>query len=101
MRVIVMFDLPAVTAKEKAVHARFRKDLIREGFLMMQESVYSKLALNAVSANLIRDRINQMKPARGIIQILTITEKQYSHIEYLLGGPQTEQVDSEERMLVF
>lgn len=88
MRVIVMFDLPVTTSEERAAYGRFRRDLIKDGFLMMQESVYCKLAVNAVSADLIKQRVNRIKPAKGVIQLMIITEKQYSQIDYLLGGPQ-------------
>ena len=46
MRVIVFFDLPVDTLEHKRAYRKFRKFLIEKGFLMMQESVYCKLALN-------------------------------------------------------
>ena len=101
MRVIVMFDLPVVTAEERSAYNRFRRDLIKEGFLMMQESVYCKLAINAVSAELVKQRVKRIKPSKGVIQLLIVTEKQYSQIEYLLGGPQEKQLDDTERLWFF
>ena len=98
MRVIVMFDLPVGTSEERAAYSRFRKELIKEGFIMMQESVYSKLAINAVAADLVKQRVNRIKPSKGIIQFMIITEKQYSQIDYLLGGPQEKQLDTTERL---
>ena len=41
MRIVVFFDLPVVTAKEKKAAAKFRKFLIKDGYNMMQWSVYS------------------------------------------------------------
>lgn len=98
MRVIVMFDLPVGTSEERAAYSRFRKELIKEGFIMMQESVYSKLAINAVAADLVKQRVNRIKPSKGIIQLMIITEKQYSQIDYLLGAPQEKQLDTTERL---
>ena len=46
MRVIVFFDLPSVTVAERKEYLRFRKFLLSDGYIMMQESVYCKLALN-------------------------------------------------------
>ena len=43
MRVIVMFDLPVITEKEKKIATKFRKFLLDEGFIMMQYSVYSRI----------------------------------------------------------
>ena len=75
MRVIVMFDLPVTTSEERAAYGRFRRDLIKDGFLMMQESVYCKLAVNAVSADLIKQRVNRIKPAKGVISRKSSTAK--------------------------
>ena len=101
MRVIVMFDLPVTTSEERSVYNQFRRELIKDGFLMMQESVYCKLAINAVSADLVKQRVNRIKPRKGVIQLMVITEKQYSQIEYLLGGPQETQLDTTERLWFF
>ena len=46
MRVLIFFDLPTETAKDRKIYSKFRKLLINEGFIMLQESVYAKLALN-------------------------------------------------------
>lgn len=51
MRVIVFFDLPTDTAKDRRNYNKFRRNLINDGFIMLQESVYSKLALNGSIAN--------------------------------------------------
>ena len=47
MRIMVFFDLPTLTAGNRREYAKFRKYLIKNGFIMLQESVYCKLALNA------------------------------------------------------
>ena len=46
MRIIVFFDLPTLTYKDQKEYRLFRKLLINDGFVMMQESIYTKLALN-------------------------------------------------------
>ena len=51
MRLILMFDLPMVTKKEKRVYTRFRKSLIQNGYIMMQFSIYSKIFNNRESAD--------------------------------------------------
>ena len=67
---------------------------------MMQESVYSKLTLNNSIANSTKDKIYKNKPPKGIIQMLTITEKQFSSIEYVIGEKTTNILDNTERMVV-
>ena len=51
MRVLVLFDLPVLTGDQRREYARFRKFLLKSGFLMLQESVYCKLALNTTVVN--------------------------------------------------
>jgi len=100
MRVIVFFDLPTQTNKDRKIYARFRKDLINEGFIMLQESVYSKLALNNSIVKSIREKIYKNKPPKGIVQMLVITEKQYSGIEYVVGDKTQDVLDNTERLIV-
>jgi CRISPR-associated protein Cas2 len=47
MRVLVFFDLPVVTGEQRRAYVKFRKFLVKNGFLMLQESVYCKLALTS------------------------------------------------------
>lgn len=100
MRVMVFFDLPTETAKDRKIYNKFRKFLINEGFLMMQESVYAKLALNNSIVNSIKDKINKNKPPKGIVQLLVITEKQFSSIEYIVGKKNSGVIDDTERFVL-
>lgn len=100
MRIIVMFDLPVETAQNKRDYVAFRKLLIKSGFLMMQESIYCKLAQNATAADSIIENVRKNKPADGLVQVLKITEKQFSKIEYIVGETQKQILDSDERMVI-
>ena len=100
MRLIVMFDLPTTTGEERAAYAKFRKNLIKEGFLMMQESVYCKLVMSPLAAELAKQRVERIKPHKGIIQVLVITEKQYASIEYILGSARQKQISDTERLVI-
>ena len=100
MRVIVFFDLPVVTLEEKAAYRKFRKFLIAKGFVMMQESVYSKIALNQTVADSIADSVRANKPSDGLVQMLTITEKQYARIEFVVGEKKSEVIDSDKKVLI-
>ena len=96
MRVIVMFDLPVLTAQERRDYTRFRKHLLKNGFLMMQESIYCKLAQNTTAADGIVESIRE----KGLIQVMKVTEKQYSKIECIIGEKQNEVLDSDERLII-
>lgn len=100
MRVIVFFDLPSVTTKEKREYRNFRKFLIGEGFLMMQESIYSKIVLNNTVANSVKERVRKNKAKKGLIQMLVITEKQYAGIEYIIGESKNKIINNTDRMII-
>lgn len=100
MRTIIFFDLPNIYARDKRNYLKFRKFLINEGFIMMQESVYSKFILNSVQSKLLIERIRKNAPPKGFIQTLTITEKQYSQIENIIGNINTKVINTDERMIV-
>lgn len=100
MRVIVMFDLPVVTASDRREYTHFRKFLLKNGFLMMQESVYCKLAQNSTAADAIVENIRKNKPCSGLVQAMKITEKQFSKIDYIVGENSSEVVDSDERLII-
>lgn len=100
MRVIVFFDLPMTTLEERKEYTRFRKGLIKDGFIMMQESVYCRLALNPTAANSIMQAVRDRKPPNGLIQMLVVTEKQFSRMEFVLGEYHSQIIDSEERLII-
>lgn len=100
MRVIVMFDLPVVTVSDRREYTHFRKFLLKNGFLMMQESVYCKLAQNSTAADAIVENIRKNKPCSGLVQAMKITEKQFSKIEYIVGEISSEVVDSDEMLII-
>lgn len=100
MRVMVLFDLPIETSADRRNYSKFRRFLIKNGFMMMQESVYIKLALNQNNAMGIIDLVKKNKPPEGLVQILTITEKQFSKIEIITGSLSGNIVDTDERLLI-
>lgn len=100
MRILVFFDLPVLTSKERRDYRQFRKFLIKNGFMMMQESVYCKLVQNSTMADLIVENVKKNKPGDGLVQMLKITEKQYSKMEFIVGNSISEVLDSDERLVV-
>jgi len=95
-----MFDLPTITRAERREYTKFRKFLILNGYIMMQESVYCKLALNLTAINIINDSVRKNKPASGLVQMITLTEKQYSSIQFIVGESKSDTIDSDERLIV-
>jgi CRISPR-associated protein Cas2 len=100
MRILLFFDLPTLTIEQRRDYRKFRKWLVSEGFIMIQESVYSKLAMNRNSAKLIIENVRRHKTEEGNIQILVISEKQYNKIELIVGNPQTDVFDTMEKVVI-
>lgn len=100
MRTIVFFDLPTTTSADLKEYTRFRKFLLKSGFIMMQESVYSKISLNTTAANILLDNIKKNSPKDGLVQVLTVTEKQYSKMEMIIGEKKSDVLDSDERLVI-
>lgn len=100
MRVIVFFDLPVVTGEERRAYVQFRKFLLKSGFMMVQESVYCKLALNGSAVNAIVENVRKNSPNEGLVQLLAVTEKQYSKMDLIIGDVKSEVLDSDERLVI-
>ena len=60
MRIILVFDLPMITSGDIKRYNKFRKFLVKEGFIMMQKSVYTKLVINASSVKLVKNKIRRL-----------------------------------------
>ena len=99
MRMLVFFDLPTETAADRRVYRRFRKMLITNGFLMLQESVYCKLLLNSTAQAAMTELLRRNHPPEGIVQILTVTEKQFAKMEYITGSWKNDVIDTDERLV--
>ncbi len=85
MRIIVMFDLPVMSKKDKKEYMSFRKYLINEGYDMIQYSVYGRLTRNHDDAKKIVGRLRKNLPKKGSVRAMIVTEKQYCSMMILVG----------------
>lgn len=99
MRMLIFFDLPTETQADRRSYRQFRKMLIKNGFLMLQESVYCKLLLNTSAEKTAAEVIRKNKPPKGLVQMLTITEKQFAKMEWVVGEFHSEVIDTDERVI--
>lgn len=81
MWVLVFFDLPTETKKERKAYALFRKDLLKDGFSMFQFSIYLRHCPSAENADVHINRVKSMMPEYGKVGILRITDKQFGEME--------------------
>ena len=66
----------------------------------LQESVYTKIALNTPTADGIMQQIRNHKPPEGLVQVLTITEKQFQKMELIVGEEHKDVIDNDERLII-
>lgn len=95
-----MFDLPVLTADNRREYRKFQKYLVKSGYLMMQESVYSKIAMNSTTANALINNIKKNKPKFGLVQVLKVSEKQYSNMVFVVGESTTDVLDTSDKVVV-
>lgn len=101
MRLILFFDLPVVTSKQRKDYRQFRKFLLKDGYLPLQESVYAKLVVNDAAAGGSIARVRKNRPPAGLVQILKVTESQFATMEYITGNRVAyDEVDTMEELLV-
>jgi CRISPR-associated protein Cas2 len=85
MWLFVFFDLPVTTKKERKAATDFRKHIMKDGFVMMQFSVYTRHCASDESAQVHIKRVKGFLPEKGQVSILKVTDKQYSDITSFLG----------------
>ena len=100
MRTLVFFDLPTITMEDRRNYRKFRKMLMKNGFIMLQESVYCRLLITPSAEQAAVKLIRENKPPAGMVMILTVTEKQFSKMEYVVGESHSEYIDSDERLII-
>lgn len=101
MRLFVFFDLPIETAQQRKEYSLFHRYLVKEGYLMMQKSVYVKLVTNDGAAGAAVMRLRKHRLPEGLVQVLKVTEKQFATMEYVTGNREAyDEVDTMEEFLV-
>ena len=85
MWVLVLFDLPTETKKDKKAYTLFRNNLRRDGFTMFQFSIYVRHCASSENAEVHIKRVKSFLPEYGQVGIICITDKQFSQIELFYG----------------
>ena len=100
MRLMVFFDLLTATSENRRNYRRFRKDLISNGFFMLQESVYCRMVINEAMAKSVVARIESFKPPQGMVCAMIITEKQFAGISFIVGDMKSDVVTTEQSLVI-
>jgi CRISPR-associated protein Cas2 len=101
MKIICFFDLPSTTGYEKKEYRLFRKTLLENGFTMVQYSVYMRTCPNREYSKKFKSKLCEVAPTDGNISLLTVTEKQYDDMVFILGNKShQEEVIANNKMVV-
>lgn len=85
MWVLVFFDLPTETKKDRRNYALFRKKILADGFAMFQFSMYVRHCTSRENADVHVKRVKKILPPKGHIGVMTITDKQFGLMEIFRG----------------
>ncbi len=91
MWILVLFDLPTETEKDRRAYNRFRNDLLNDGFTMFQFSIYIRHCMSKENAKVHIERVKKFLPPKGHVGILTITDRQFGMMEIYYGKEKQEQ----------
>lgn len=101
MWVVAMFDLPTDSKNARRHYSVFRKDLLKDGFAMMQYSVYIRHCATLQNAKMHIDRMAARLPPEGEVRFLTITDKQFERINVFTGKKREKKPDSPVQLELF
>ncbi|MDP3927867.1 MAG: CRISPR-associated endonuclease Cas2 [Bacteroidota bacterium] len=101
MWVLVFFDLPTETKTERKIYARFRKDLLQDGFNMFQFSIYLRHCASKENAEVHIKRVKDLLPEKGHIGILCVTDKQFGMMEIFFGKKEKTKVLAPQQLELF
>ena len=101
MWLFVFFDLPTSTKKERKDAAKFRKDLEKDGFTMMQYSVYVRYCSTQENMDVHSKRVRGALPGSGRVSILAVTDKQYGRILNYQGKSEQRHTEAPQQLELF
>lgn len=101
MWVLVFFDLPTETATERKIAAKFRKEIMRDGFTMFQFSIYLRHCPSRENADVHIKRVKNQLPEKGHIGIMCVTDKQFGMMELFHGKKQAEKEEPMQQLELF
>ena len=83
MWVLVLFDLPTETKKDKKAYTDFRKNLQKDGFTMFQFSIYVRHCASSENATVHINRVKSFLPEYGQVGIMCITDKRKHSVNHV------------------
>ena len=91
MRLLVFFDLPTITRDDKRAYTLFRRFLLKDGYDMIQWSVYGRVVNGYDNMETHVQRLNANLPPDGSVRCLQISEKEFTRMKVLVGRPKKQE----------
>jgi CRISPR-associated protein Cas2 len=101
MWLFVMFDLPTETKKDRKNATQFRKNLVENGFTMMQFSIYLRHCASKENGEVHRKRVLNLLPPQGMVNILAVTDKQFGTMEIFINTKQVDEIETPQQLELF
>jgi CRISPR-associated protein Cas2 len=101
MWVMVFFDLPTETKRERREAALFRKNLMKDGFTMFQYSIYIRHCPSHENANVHIKRVKSFLPDTGFVVVFTITDKQFGMMELFNKSKPADRPETPQQLELF
>lgn len=101
MWVFVYYDLPTDTKKDRREASLFRKRLLKDGFTMMQYSIYTRHCASRENAEVHKKRVKSFLPPKGEVIIFTLTDKQFGMMEFFRSAEATDTPDTPQQLELF
>jgi CRISPR-associated protein Cas2 len=104
MWLMIMFDLPTKTKKDKKRYHWFHDELVKEGYIRIQYSIYAKVFASPESAFFGRQRITKfvkINIKKGNIRMIIFTDKQFANMKVLIGEQSEEEQNAPKQLLLF
>ena len=101
MWLVAMFDLPVELKEDRRNYARFRKALLKDGFMMLQFSVYARYTPSEEAAEAHRKMVRSAVPPLGQVRIVSLTDYQFGKMEVFYGRKPRKPEEPQNQMLLF
>lgn len=95
-----MFDMPTITIEDRKNYSKFRDNLIDDGFILIQYSIYVRICKNQDDITKHINRVKMFTPEKGNIRLLQVTEKQYEQMIMLRGIKNDDEKESNNSMII-
>ena len=99
--ILVFYDLPTETKKDRSIASKFRKDMLQDGFSMFQFSIYLRHCSSRENADVHIKRIKRILPSKGHVGMMTITDKQFGMMELFYGKNEKELPNTPQQLELF